>query len=201
MTDENKMDYEFVASLIHEVRAESIMNWYQKFGGIHEMWLQRYEPSYDSNVQVLSDCIVKFWHPPVVNLARTRSGFEYVGDINGETNFPCISSGRKAIYSKHRVTNRGGRPTFSWEYDQYGFPHIEVQDNVMQRELMTKSILMNPTQLPTYREDFDEYPITPELKPFMQQRLFQLHTNIIVQRRGDTIPDSQDSTNINPKNK
>ncbi len=199
MTDENKMDREFIAFLVHQVRAEAIMQWFQKNNTIHDMWLQRYTPTYDSNIQVLSDCEVKFRHPPVINLSRTRDGFEYVGDINELDNFRRATM--KSVYSKLKVTNRPGVTSWDWQYDEYGFPEISIRGNVIQREIMTKSILMNPLQLPTYREEWDEYPITPELLPFMQQRLFQLHTNIIVTRRGDTIPDSQDASNLNPKNK
>lgn len=198
MTDENKMDREFVASLVHQVRAEAIMQWYQKNYSIHDMWLQRYTPTYDSNIQVVSDCEVKFWHPPVVNLIG-RDGFDYVGDINELDNFRRATV--KSVYSKHKVTNRPGITLWDWQYDEYGFPEISIRGNILQREIMTKSILMNPLDLPTFRQQFDEYPITPELLPYMSQRLFQLHTNIIVTRRGDTIPDSQDATNINPKNK
>lgn len=198
MTDENKMDREFVAALTHQVRAEAIMQWYQKYKSIHDLWLQRYTPSYDTNIQVISDCVIKFKHPPVINLVN-RDGFEYVGDVNELDNFRRATL--KSVYSKHRVSNREGITLWDWQYDEYGFPEIEIRGNISQRYIMTKSILTDPTALPTFRAEWDEYPVTPELLPFMQQRLFQLHTNIIVTRRADTNSDSQDSTNINPKNK
>lgn len=201
MTDENKLDRDFVASNVHQVRADSMVEWFGKKGSTHDKWFQEYRPTFSAPMQTTGDCIVKFKCPSVINLSANRDGFEYVGTDDDFNHFPRAGSGgMKAVYANHRLTGRPGLITWSWNYDAAGFGEITLKGRKILNSIKVLAIFSDPTELPTFREDKDEYPITEELIPFMIQRLFQLQTKIIVERRADTISDSQDPNNqIQPR--
>lgn len=200
MTDENKLDRDFVASNIHQVRADAMVEWFGKKGSIHDLWFQEYTPTFNVPLQTSGDCIVRFKCPPVINLSASRDGFEYVGTVDDLNHFPRNGSGgMKAVYAGHMITGRPGIISWSWSYNSAGFGEIELRGRKILNKVKVLAIFSDPTSLPTFREDKDEYPITEELLPFMIQRLFQLQTKIIVERKADVVSDSQDINNQIPQ--
>lgn len=198
MTDENKLDRDFVASNIHQVRAESIINWLQNpKNGPHDLWYQIYYPDFETNLQASGNCVVKFKIPVPINLPGYKDGIEYFGTDDGFTPFVWTGAGAmKAVYAAHRVTNRRGFITYSWEYNEGGYAEMEVKGNKLFRRGKMKLIAANPLDVPTFRQDKDEYPITEELLPFMIRRLFDLQTRIIVEKKADAVDDGQDRSNL-----
>lgn len=197
MTDENKLDRDFVASNIHQVRAESMVNWYEKKRSLHDLWFQAYHPPFVPTLQSNGDCVVRFKCPPVINLSGNRDGFEYVGTDDNLNNFARAGiGGMKAVYGAHRVTNRPDLIKWDWSYNEGGYGEMIVQGRKLLNSIKILAIFSDPTALPTFRQDKDEYPISEELLPFMIQRLFQLQTKIIVERKADVIDDSQDPNNL-----
>lgn len=197
MTDENKLDRDFVASNMHLGRAFAINEWLKNpKNGPHDLWYQMYTPTYTSTLQESGNCVTVFKIPVPINLYGYGDGIEYFGTDDGYNNIPSAGIGAmESVYSQIAITSRPGLVTRSWRYNDGGYAEMRVKGNkIMERALM-KLIAANPFDIPTFRQDVDEYPITPELIPAMIQYLFQLQTKIIVERKADVVPNSQDPAN------
>ncbi len=192
MTDENKLDRDFIAANIHQASATAKIKWYETKGSIHDMWFQRYIPPYETPLQTTGDCMAQFRCPQTINLGTCRDGFEYVGTPDGRKAFPWLGpGGMETVYANHPVSNRRGRVTWRWEYNEGGYGVIKLYGRKNLSSILVKGIFANPLDIPTFRQEFDQYPITEELIPLIRQELCNLQTKIIVMQRADTVSDSQ----------
>lgn len=194
MTDENKLNRDFVAANIHQASAVAKVKWYEMKYSLHDMWFQTIFPVYEPLIQTTDDCMAQFRCPPVINLSTKRDGFEYVGTDDGMNNFPSRGTGAMAaVYAQHPVSNRRGLITWNWEYNESGYGVIKLYGRKNLNRIMVKGIFANPLDVPTFRPEYDEYPITAELIPLIRQELFNMSKIVIVQK-ADTVSDSQSTT-------
>ncbi len=198
MTDENKLDRDFVAFNLHAVRADAIINWLlNPKNGPHDLWYQMYTPIYQSHLQEADNCVTVFKIPVPINLPGGRDGIAYFGTDDGYNNIASAGIGAmESVYSQHRVTNRMGLVTRSWRYSENGYAEMRVKGNKLFRRPLMKFLAADPTSLETFRPDVDEYPITSELFPFMIRRLFDLPLRVVVDKKADILSDSQDPNNL-----
>lgn len=194
MTDENKLDRDFTALNIHQASATSKIKWYEQKGSVHDLWYQTFVPHYEPLLQTTDDCLAIFQCPPVINLSSCQDGFGYVGTQDGLHAYRRWGQGpMQAMYAGHPVTNRMGVIYYWWEYEN-GMPLLKTKGRKNLQPPLVRGIFANPLDVPTFREEYDQYPITEELIPLIRQELFNLQTKIVVMQRADTISDSQSTT-------
>ena len=181
ITDENKLDSDFIQSLVHEYRAKAIWDSWQRTRRINPVWTQQFIPEFEPDLQESKD-FVKFTCPSVVSLDDKRDGFLYIGTIEGDFAFrKVISRADLANKNRHRFTKKRPKALYS-----DGF--LEIHGNI--REIKVDAIFSNPTDIPTYNIEFDNYPISDDILVLMKAILFQTQTSVIESKTADVISDS-----------
>ena len=188
--DESKFDLPYIYSLIHEARAQAIFTQWQKVKRINSSWTQKFEATYAKDLQD-NDCCVKFECPSVVSLDSKMDGFLYVGTIDWNCSYRKLESRAKmASFNKYRYTRVNTNvPKFI-----YSDGVIELWGNTFVKELMVDGIFADPTKVPTFNVEYDEYPLDPSL--IEQVKLILLKQDLgMVQGPIDTKSDSQSTIN------
>jgi len=181
ITDENKLDSDFIQSLVHEYRGKAIWDSWQRTKRINSLWTQQFIPEFEEALQESSD-FTKFACPPVISLDDKRDGFLYIGTVDGDFSFRKVTSRADlANKNRHRFTKKRPKALYS-----DGF--LEIHGNI--EEVRVDGIFANPTDIPTYNAEFDNYPISDDILVLMKALLFQTQTSIIDRKPADVISDS-----------
>jgi len=192
-TDEMRFDSLYIESKIHTARASilSAMSRQPMFDRINEACVQVY------SVELLeedaeADCdVVRFPCPTVVRLDDRHDGFVYVGHVNGQKPFLRIRSNYTAL-SMHSIFQK--EKGVAWDYvaDCDGIFFIQVDKNPKQRKLLVRALFNDPTEVPNYRRDIDQYPIDATL----ENDIVNTITNDLLKqmvRTSDVVSDSLDT--------
>lgn len=162
-TDETKFPQALIFMLIHQARATTIRE--MRLIAYPDVLYQQILPTYSGRVQTNDSCYVEFAHPPVMAFSL-GDGFRYVGNVNQMDNFVRFGGGAmKSVYSKHPITRLGPQngTMWDWKVDETGYGKIQIYNNEDIEEILTQTILADPTQAPSYRVDTDIYPISMEM--------------------------------------
>lgn len=192
-TDEMRFDSLYIESKIHTARASilSAMSRQPMFDRINEACVQVY------SVELLeedaeADCdVVRFPCPTVIRLDDRHDGFIYVGHVNGQKPFLRIRSSYTAL-SMHSIFQK--EKGVAWDYvaDYDGKFYIQVYKNPKQRKLLIRALFNDPTEVPNYRPDVDQYPIDATL----ENDIVNTITNDLLKqmvRTSDVVSDSLDT--------
>ena len=184
LTDETRFDQPTLNTLINTARAQTIQAIYFKNKRINPACYQTYFGDYDAALQVDDPCLVKFKCPPVINLDSNSDGFRFVGQVDGVRGFKrVVSRGQLASYNDHPFMKvRNGRyvaalwsaPDGIWEIYNSPLKYLRVE-----------GIFANPFEIPTYNPDIDDYPISVEMLPAIEDFIFKTVTAVEAQ----TVPD------------
>jgi hypothetical protein len=187
-TDDTRYDPLDIEAKIHYARANVIQQFFTKNKRISGEWLQTYNAVYDANLQGNID-FVKFAVPSGIPLDIYRDGFIYVGDKNGNIAYRRVNNRAElANYNLHRITRiSSDRPKFI-----YSEGYIEVYGNSMIKELRIDGVFANPTELPTYNQDIDNYPLSEDLISQVKDFLLKTALSVEQQKQPDLIPDSKE---------
>lgn len=157
-TDETRFEDALIESKIHNHRAAylSAISRQPTRDRINDSFLQVYHVDlleYDVECDV-----VKFICPTVIQLDDRNDGFFYVGHINGlkpfirlRTNYPALSM--HSLFKKEKE--------IVWDYraDYDGQWYINVYRNPRLTKLLVMALFNDPTAVPNYRKDVDQYPL------------------------------------------
>lgn len=165
---ETRYDIAFTEDTIHKARAVVLFNYYQKYHKINPSWTQQYTVAYDSALQE-STKFVKFPCPAVLTLDDFTDGFLYVGNLNDNVSYRKIANrATLSTYNAHRYTKLNiDTPEFI-----YSDGYIEIYGNAMIRQLKVDGIFTDPTSVPNFNKEFDQYPLDESLLPLMQDLIF-----------------------------
>lgn len=190
ITDEDRIDHDFIESLVHQYRAEAIIMVYNndRYKRINASWTQQFIAEYDKTIQ---DDIstVKFKVPPVISLDKFRDGHLYIGTIDGNCPYRKVVGRAELTMAQHRhLKNNGATRVFASDgfIEEYGNPDL--------RDLRTDSIFQNPTDVPTYNKFTDEYPVSPEVVALLKELIWTKETSLIKQQFTDSVSSSKDET-------
>lgn len=193
-TDESRFNDLYVNALIHQYRADAIMNLFHTTGRVHEKWTQTSFLVFDQNLQE-SNLFVRFACPAMLTVDEYRDGFQFIGQTDGLVRFGKTNTrATMANNQLHRFTKfRPNRPEAYW-----GNGFLDIYGNPMLRKVRVDGIHSNPEECNTYNPAVDQYPIDDEglvlLKTFLYQKEGQQENSKVV----DTRSDSQDTpTTIN----
>lgn len=192
-TDEMRFDSLYIESKIHTARASilSAASRQPMFDRINEACVQTY------SVEILetlvdADCdVVRFPCPTVIRLDDRHDGFVYVGHVNQQKPFIRIRSNYTAL-SMHSLFQKEKEIVWDYQADYDGKFYILVYKNPKQTKLLIKAFFNDPTEVPNYRKDVDQYPIDAALE---NDIVNSVTTELLRQmvRTADTVSDSLDT--------
>lgn len=171
---DTRYDIAFTEDTIHKARATVLFNYYQKYHKINPSWTQQFIGEYSSLLQE-SNKFIKFQCPSVLTLDDFIDGFMYVGNLNDNVSYRKISNrATLSTYNSHRYTRLNiDTPEFI-----YSDGYIEIYGNSMIRQLKVDGIFTDPTKIPTYNKEFDQYPVDESLIPLMQDLIFNTEIKV-----------------------
>ena len=197
-TDEMRFDSAYIESKIHTARASilSATSRQTMFDRINEACVQVYSVELLEN-QVETDCdVIRFPCPTVVRLDDRHDGFMYVGHVNGQKPFIRIRSNYTAL-SMHSLFQKEKEIVWDYLADYNGQYYINIYKNTKQRKLLVRAMFNDPTQVPNYRRDVDEYPIDATLEnDIVNAVVTELLRQMV--RTPDTTSDSMDTVPNRP---
>ncbi len=154
-TDVTRYDFSDIEDKIHYGRSVVISESFKESKRIGSAWLQRFISPFNTNLQD-SNKFVRFKVPDVIRLDNYRDGFVYVGAIDSNIAYRrVVDRATMANGNLYRITIQN-QQTARFLYEQ---GYIEVYGNTNIRQLAIDGIFSNPTHIPTYNQDTDEYPL------------------------------------------
>lgn len=167
-TDSSRFDRDFYEDAVHKGRASVLLDAYSKIKRINPIWTQQFVAKYEPDLQD-DNCLVRFKVPAVLTLNYALDGFLYVGSTQGNCQY------RKMANRADLANSNGNRYTRIRE-DQVKFIYsdgfIECYGNTELRDLRVDGIFLNPTEVPTYNKQYDEYPLDEALILQLESILF-----------------------------
>lgn len=195
VTDDSKYNYEFIYSLIHKSRAKGISMLWAKNNRINNTWTQKFVATYNKYQQD-NDCMVNFDCPSPITLDDKKDGLLYVGSKDFNCNYTRIKDrGTLSSFSKYRYT----KPSTNKPRVIYSDGRIEVWGDTFIEELMVDGIFNDPTKVPTFNREFDEYPADELLLSLIEEIIFKDDLRITQSTPIDVKSDSQATTSIPSK--
>ena len=154
-TDSSKFENDYLFDLIHQAKANIQNTLYKKYGKINSTWTLQYVPDFEIDLQE-DNKFIRFSIPTAaVTLGTTNSGIVYVGTMDMCNNFALVQSrGELNNYLSHRVTKSNPVVLYSDSI-------LEVYNSSL-KEILVDYVPLNPTVLPTYNIDIDNYPLDDE---------------------------------------
>lgn len=193
-TDESRFDDVYLESILNVYRAQVLKLVYQKDNRINPVCYQRHYPEFEKKLQDGALCKVLFRSPEVISFDSRSDGFRYVGSIDCANAFRRHQS--RATLStviKNKFLNiESGRFT-SYLYngsDQL----IEVYGNPMIQELLIEAVFADPSEIPIYNKQIDQYPVNEDLLPMIFEQVFKAVTGPQAATPTDLISEGNDAT-------
>jgi len=157
-TDETRLDDLFIESKIHSARGMILSNLVRSGmrDRINESFVQAINPDlleYDEECEMVS-----FECPSVIHLDDRHDGFAYVGHVSGMKPFMRIRSNYTAL-SMHSLYQKETQIAWDFVVNVTGSYDINVYKNHRLRKILIRAIFNNPTAVPNYRKDVDQYPL------------------------------------------
>lgn len=157
-TDESRLDDLFIESKIHSARGMILSNLVRSGmrDRINESFVQAINPDlleYDEECEM-----VTFECPPIIHLDDRHDGFVYVGHVSGMKPFIRVRSNYTAL-SMHSLYQKEKQIVWDFVVNVTGSYDINIYKNHRLRKILIKAIFNNPTTVPNYRKDVDQYPL------------------------------------------
>jgi len=200
-TDENRYDQLYLISIANKFRAAAIRKDNQINKRINTISYQRFYPRYVEQEQY-EWCFYRFKCPAPINLDDISNGFRFIGTINSSKTFSVIKTrGELSTFFNHPVMSPSNSSNICALYDgTTGYWEIYAKDNKLPKRFVVEMIMYNPLDCPEYNMDFDDYPISEDLRMEMEQMVFQANTSITAGGVPDLVADSMD-VQQNPRSK
>lgn len=191
--DDSLLDDLYIENKIHTARAVRASDIYrtQRLSRVNESWLQTIPCSCLNSEHCAGVFVLDF--PSVVRLDDRADGFFYVGKTDGLKQFTRITTGFTNLAQHSVFKNQGIR----WDFtvDHTGQGKIKFYGNPMLEYAMVRAMVNDPTQVPNYRKDVDQYPVDAVL----ENDIVEMVSLDILKKstlRPDVVSDSQDSKGI-----
>ncbi|MHB8410245.1 MAG: hypothetical protein ACYDHY_19610 [Acidiferrobacterales bacterium] len=168
----------YVAKNLDAARAEAIEKRWLKFNVINPLCYQKFYMTLDSNLQVQPNTTLNnfpyniFRLPSVIQLGE-NDGIRYLGALNCIDNWRRIRSREEmSVVLKHPYTKISNHPDDIYYLYDGNKGQVQVYNTNIQ-EGLCEGIFQNPTEIPTFNVDYDDYPIDIEMVDLIRNILFQ----------------------------
>jgi hypothetical protein len=192
ITIDSRLDNGYMTNLIHSARAFIVCERWKQFGMIPPVYYQKYEPDYSKLAQDDEGCYTVFYGTPqIIALDGRASGIGYVGAINDiKCQFREVSTlGELASFQNDRIMKTGRKA-----YILNGQGTLTVWYKTKIKQFMMEIIAADPTKLPSYNVDFDDYPMDISDIPKMESYMLQGSFGLVYKTPIDRINDGRDIT-------
>lgn len=167
ITNTGRFDSGYLGSVLNTFRLKTLQvvvngdRYTAKNKRINPQYLQKHWPVYESVLQEPSVPYVQFRCPEIASIDSTMDGLQYCGSISGSCNFRRIlNRGQLSTFNQNKFTNIDNGTGLSCLYDG-SQQIIEIYGGgKMLRELLLECVFIDPTQIPTYNIEKDQYPIS-----------------------------------------
>lgn len=157
LTVDTRFDKGYIYSLIHTARAFIVSERWKMNGMVPPVYYQPYKPEYVILSQDTDGCYSKFYNvPDIISLDGRATGLGYVGATGSLCQFREVNN-RAVLASmmNNRIIRKMRKPIVL----VLGGGEMEVYSNDSIENLRMEAIFADPTKVPTYNVDFDQYPI------------------------------------------
>lgn len=187
-TDEDRYESDYIDDLVHQHRAEAIWMMWKQDKRINSNWTQQFIAEYSRDLQE-DDCFVRFACPPLVALGKKADGAVYVGSIKGRVTYRKVTSRAElANNDLHRFVKVNSRTLKALYSDGYW----EIHGDPLIKEVRIDGIFANPTDIPTFNAEIDQYPIDDNTLVLMKKLIILSEMGPMAEETPDRISDSTD---------
>lgn len=190
-TDENRFDPRFVETAVNRSRALSIFNFWSKTKRINPVWTQQYIPTFSQELQDDPNKVI-FQCPPAISLSEQMDGFLYIGTVDGNCSFRKVVSRAELANSN---VHRNMRTLTDHVKVIYSDGFLECYGNTDLKSIRIDAIFADPTQVPSFNADKDEYPASLDIIESMKIIAFNTEQKIITSRPAELKPDKAEEQN------
>jgi hypothetical protein len=186
---DNKYSPPYVEALIPSLRNDAIILDY--YGGKTRAASKRLDyalyQTVDLEVNAVNNNLdyVTFDLPRTIGVGRLIDGLVYVGKIDNSVEFSRLLNRSDVAMMKARGLLDGTNIAYIWSQGK-----LEVYGNNALSECQVRGIFADPTQVPNFRIEEDDYPISENLLLLMVD-LFKDEMNINVQMPADNVLDGK----------
>lgn len=191
-TDESRLDDLFIENKIHSARALILSNLVRAGmrDRINETFVQTINPDL---LEIDVECdYVAFECPPVIHLDDRHDGFVYVGHFSGIKPFMRIRSNYSAL-SMHSLFLKEKEIVWDFVSNVTGSYDIHVYKNTKLKKILIRAIFNDPTAVPNYRKDVDQYPLDAVTENEVVEMVAMDLLRKLAGKVPDYISDSQDT--------
>lgn len=184
ISDENRLDFDYMLNLTNTARAQMGRDMFQKNKRLNPQWYQQYWPVFEKDLQD-DEIVVRFFCPEVFSLDDNNDGFRYIGTIDCATAFSRIKNrGELATMNRHKVmkTLIGVQTGILYNGSAQ---QLEVYGNSELEELLVEALFADPREVPTYNNISDNYPIPDDLLPMLDQYVLKAATQMEAMTKPD----------------
>jgi hypothetical protein len=155
-TVQSKFSVPYMIDVVNSAKGTVQNLLYKKYQKINSAWTQQYRVEYVKDTQETNK-FVRFALPtPAVTLGMVHSGIVYAGNPDGCQNYALVQSrGELSTFLSHRTTKNIPIILYSDTY-------LEVYNLPLIKEMLIDYVPADPTLLPTYNFDIDQYPLDEE---------------------------------------
>lgn len=187
-TVQSKFSTPYMIDVINSAKGTVQNLLYKKYQKINSAWTQQYRVEYVADTQETNK-FVRFLLPtPAVTLGMVNSGIVYAGNPDGCQNYALVQSrGELANYLSHRVTKKMPIILYSDTY-------LEVYNLPLIKEMLIDYVPADPTQLPTYNYEIDQYPLDEEGIALLKDSVYNTITGTQAKATTDYGQNMKDNT-------
>jgi len=175
MIDNTKYSLDYIEYLIHQYRARAIFISWSTTKRINPLWTQQFIATYDESLQD-SKKYVLFKCPPPISMDSMMDGFLYIGEQDGNCAYrKVVSRADLANRNAHRYSScEPGKMSVLWSDGMF-----EVYGNTMLKQLRVDGVFEDPTQIPTYNKEIDQYPVSNDILIILKDMLMKEQVQIM----------------------
>lgn len=192
LTVDTRFDRGYIYSLIHTARAVIISERWKMNGMVPAVYYQPYKPEYVILSQTEDGCYSRFYNvPDIINLDGRATGLGYVGSTGTLCQFREVNnSAVLASMMNNRIIRKMRKPIVL----VLGGGEIEVYSTDSIENLRMEAIFADPTKVPTYNVDYDQYPIDASDISKIELYMLQGSMNMITRTPMDRVNEQRDTT-------
>lgn len=190
ITIDNRLDKGYMYSLIHSARAFVVQQRFAEQGVIQPVYFQQYKPDYIEAAQTSTSYARYSPFPAVIGVGAKRDGMGYVGSVCLNVPFRQVNSRAEFASMQFDRIMKAGRKA----YVLVGNNYIEIYYKNKIKEVLIEAVFMDPTKVPNYNIEKDEYPVEAGDIARMEMYILQSDMNMISRSVSDRIKNDRDDS-------
>jgi hypothetical protein len=189
--DEMHASLRLIGGLLEIAREKSIVAYITQKKTIPAQLFQTTYPIFRKDAQY-DECFTVFNLPsPVIQLDASKDSIGYIGGMNGVT--PYMRSHDQSDYAnsmQHPImASIANREPVCVYVPEFSLVQINKTPGRLPKRIMVNAVFVDPTKVPEYNEEIDDYPITQEIFSMAKDYMLQVDIKQLL------------ATTTDPKNK